>query len=1784
MDVKKLTAGSGYDYLTRQVAAMDSTEKGHLSLASYYSAKGETPGVWVGRGLGGIEGLDAGDPVTAEQMKALFGAGYHPLALQRQAALPPDAEAKDFANAISLGQPYRVYTSDVSPFRLEVARRFADYNTSTGASPTAAVPREERGRIRTEVAREFFLAEYRREPQDARELAGLVARLSRPQTTAVAGFDLTFSPVKSVSGLWALADPSTAAVIERAHQKAMSDALRYIEDHALYTRLGRNGVRQVDVKGLVGAAFTHRDSRASDPDLHTHVAVANKVETLDGRWRSIDGRILFKATVAASETYNTALERYLATDLGLVFSARPAPEGKRPVREVVGVDQRLLDRWSTRRKSIQIKASELAEDFQRVHGRTPTPVEMTNLADQAWKDTRQAKHAPRALADQRAAWRHQAEAVLGGAQAVDAMVGSALHPRATRAPMPNHDWYRNTARQIIATVEGERAVWQYWHVHAEAKRRLRTTGLRPDQLEGAADWLTTTALELHAVAIEPRDNGVEEPDELRRTDGTSVYSVAGSKLYTSRRIVEAEQRIVAAAGRSGGRRVPIEAVDVALLESVANGLTLNAGQAAMVRAMATSGARVQLGIAPAGSGKTTAMATLARAWRESGGTVVGLSPAAAAAAQLRSQIETHTDTLAKLVWSIEHHDLPKWASSIGPKTLVIIDEAGTADTLSLDVAIDFILRRGGSVRLIGDDQQLGAISAGGVLRDITAQHGAVHLNELLRFADPAEGNASLALREGRPEALGFYLDNGRVHIGDLDGLTRAVFDSWKADRAEGKDAIMLAPTRDLVAQLNEKARAHRLDGQRPGREVTLADGNRASAGDTIITRLNQRRLRVSRTDWVKNGDRWTVLKVAANGRLTVQHNAHRRIVTLPADYVAESTELGYATTVHGAQGVTADAMHGLATGSESRQQLYTMITRGRTANHMYLVNVGDGDPHSLVDPDTVIPPTPTDLLTRILTRDDAPVSATTSVAMQDDPAVRLGEATARYADAMLVAIEQTAEPDVIARLNAIADTGLSSLTFAPAWPTLRTHLLLLNATGVDPLLALNEALAQGSLKDAHDPAAVLDWRLDATRRAPAGPLPWLPGIPERLATDPKWCEYLTERARLVTTLAGEVRQQAVEATRTPGWVGDGPRPAASLLGDVAVWRAAMAVPDTDLRPTGEPQFAAAAAHHQHRLDRQLATDRNPALAEWAPLLATISPAIVNDRYQATLARQLARLTNAGINAVGLLASAAAEGVLPDDHAAAALWWRINRHLEPAVATTMVDSTPAPWTDDFTRAVDAVRADQLRASTWWPALVTALDHATARGWVLSDLLTPITAEDVEECPALVWRTTMLTNPVHDDPVDHLWTADSEEQVIDHAEVSEDAVEVVDDAWAILQIEAMTRSHRSEPELSQAEINDLLSRRDAWHEAGTTPERLAHINELATQFYEARFADSWAHDYLVDRLHTDIAGDPGYRPGYAPASWTSLVGHLRRHGITDHEMILAGVAKQASTGNLIDRFRNRVVFPIAHDGQILGFVARRHPHADETAGPKYLNTPETPLFHKGAQLYGHAPSLLRGGRPVVVEGPMDAIAVTLATRGEYVGVAALGTALTREQARELRRYTDRPIVATDSDRAGQAASVRDYWILTDLGHDPLHANLSEGSDPADLIAEERREDLPAALRAAIPLSRVMLERAISEYTAPGNIDDAIRIIAASNPSRWSSETDEFAEATGRPVAVLHKALAAHLGLESANAQTTGNPNLPLARTALLHNPDPAVHNGVEHSQGATGPGRQEAPPIY
>jgi conjugative relaxase-like TrwC/TraI family protein len=1353
MSIHKLTAGSGYDYLTRQVAAFDATEKGHVGLASYYTERGESPGAWIGSGIAGIDRLNVRDAVTAEQMRALFGAGMHPLANQRLEQLgTADLTAANVQAATRLGAPFKVYAGDVSPFRVEVAKRIATRNRAVGRLGGDPISAALRARVRTEVAREFFRNDYGRDPIDAREIAATIAKQSRPRTQTVAGYDLTFSPVKSVSTLWATADRHLAAQIERAHQAAVRDALSFIEGHALFTRQGRNGVRQVNVRGLVAAAFTHRDSRAGDPDLHTHVAVANKVQTLDGRWLSIDGRVLFKATVAASETYNTALEHHLRDRLGVLFAERGDTDPRlRPIREIVGVDPALNRRWSARRASIESRRGELATQFQRDHGRPPTPVEMLHLAQQATLETRDAKHEPRTLTEQRTTWHNEAAQVLGGPQAVHAMVQAALHPSNTTSPTIDAAWVAAVADRMLAAMEEHRSTWQIWHVRAEAQRQIRAANITTDKVEQLVD-LVAEVLNTKSIPLTPPDDGIVEPVALRRADGSSVYTVAGSELFTSARILQAERRLAAAAGGTDGRTIGAVTVDLALLESAANGMALDTGQEGLVRSMASSGARLQLAIAPAGAGKTTALQTLTHAWLEGGGQVLGLAPSAAAAAQLRDHTGVTTDTLAKLTWSLQHlnepaGELPDWAHSIGPLTLVLIDEAGMADTLSLDTAVQFIISRGGSVRLIGDDQQLAAIGAGGVLRDIQASHGAVRLTELHRFHDPAEAAASLALRHGRPESLGFYFDRQRIHVGDLALLTETLFDAWRADRSHGLDSVMLAPTRDLVAELNQRARAHRLaSAPTPGPEVALADGNRASAGELIITRHNDRRLRTSATDWVKNGDRWIVLTAHQDGGLRVQHSGSGRTIDLPASYVRDSVELGYATTVHTAQGITADTMHGLITGQESRQQLYAMCTRGCLSNHVYLQLVGDGDPHTLIRPDTMRPSTATELLEHILARDDTPKSASTLMREQQTPAVRLGESVERYIDALDLAAEMVVGSSAAQALQASANQLVPGLVDEPAWPTLRAHLLLLAMDGADPLECLRAAYDARELTSADDRAAVLDWRLDDTSQFSSrdSPLPWLPPIPTRLLDHEQWGPYLTARAQLVIDLVGQVRAQASN-DQHPSWAEPHRPVPLHLAAEIRVWRAAMRIDTTDRRPTGPAQMGKSERVWQNRLDQALATS-HAAMQEWAPVITQLAPAAARDGYIPVLAQRLATLSKAGVDADRQLRLAIAEGVLPDDHAAAALWWRINRFLPPGLGTEVDQTRPGT-------TPPGVEHDSRHER--WVALSTELDPRllTQRDWPVLANIMQIAHDQGHDVPAVA-RQLVAESPLNELPAQDL----------------------------------------------------------------------------------------------------------------------------------------------------------------------------------------------------------------------------------------------------------------------------------------------------------------------------------------------------------------------------------------------------------------------------------------------
>lgn len=437
---------------------------------------------------------------------------------------------------------------------------------------------------------------------------------------------------------------------------------------------------------MIAAAFTHRDSRAGDPNLHTHVAISNKVSTTlpDGttKWLALDGAALYRNNVPASEVYNTALEAQLRERIGVDFAERPSEDrSKRPVREIVGLDTRLAERWSSRNAAIVVRTAKLAREFQAEHHREPTAIEAIRLAQRATLETRQAKHEPRSHAEQRGGWRAEAIDVLGSPKALSKMVAEVTGKKRTRASVDIDDprWIDYTAAEVVEVVSRARSRYQRHNIRAEAIRQVRTANPPADRITDLVDAITDRACSTdHAVTLgdETGDDVAADlaPNVMRRRDGADVHTRHEATLFTTTAVLDAEARIVALAQRNDGVALPDKHVEMALLESAANGRELNAGQRSLVRAMATSGAKLQLALAPAGTGKTTAMTALTRSWQNAGGHVVGFAPTAAAAAVLRQDILTTTDTLAKFVditKRLRNGDpvsVPEWYSAIGEDT------------------------------------------------------------------------------------------------------------------------------------------------------------------------------------------------------------------------------------------------------------------------------------------------------------------------------------------------------------------------------------------------------------------------------------------------------------------------------------------------------------------------------------------------------------------------------------------------------------------------------------------------------------------------------------------------------------------------------------------------------------------------------------------------------------------------------------------------------------------------------------------------------------------------------------------------------------------------------------------------------------------------------------------------------------------------------------------------------------------------------------------------------------
>ncbi|WP_444876255.1 MobF family relaxase [Agromyces albus] len=1083
--MRVMSAGDGFRYLLRTVAAGDGERSMSTSLTRYYSAKGTPPGRWMGSGLPSIgAGIIAeGDEVAESQLQLLIGMGRDPVTGQ------------------PLGRAYPAY-----------------------------------------------------EPG---------ARRRR----AVAGYDFTFSIPKSASVLWGIADATTQERIVRAHHAAVAKALAFLEREVAATRTGatsRDGaVAQVDVTGVIATAFDHFDSRAGDPHLHTHVVISNKVQTvLDGKWRSLDGRPMHAAVVALSELHEALFADALSRELGVQWEQRERGRDRHPAWAIASVPESLVREFSTRSRHIDAETDRLIDAFVQARGRRPNPATIMKLRAQATLATRPAKEV-RSLADLTVEWRDRAAKVLGtdaSSWAYTATVKPAQ--RALRADDVPLVEIAALGASVLAAVSEKRATWRHWNLAAEAARQTMRYRFALASDREAVVGLVVDAAEGASLQITPPEL-TSSPAAFRREDGTSVFRPKHSTVFTSTELLDAESRLLERAADKSGPRLAPTALREVTRKRLPGGGALADDQREALERIVGSGRVVDVLVGPAGAGKTTAMNALRRAWVQvhGGASVIGLAPSAAAAHVLAEDLGIATENLAKW-W----HDHQAHGETLRPGQLVIVDEASLAGTLPLDRVATLAAQAGAKVLLVGDPAQLQSVDAGGAFALLVHdRRDAPELVDVHRFVNEWEKAASLGLRRGDPESVDRYLAHGRVREGDTDAMAEAAYLAWRADARAGRATVLISDSNDAVATLNQRARTELiLDGRIDAlREVDLHDGTRAAIGDTIITRRNDRQLRAGRR-WVRNGDRWTVCAVHRNGSLEVRRPEQRwgSTVVLPAEYVRQHVELGYAVTSYRAQGITTDTAHVVAAPGMTRENFYVAMTRGREANTAYVAldrpDVAHVGPRPGDDGET----TARSILFGVLQHVGAELSAHEMLTAEQEAWGSLAQLAAEYET--IAAAAQHDRWVAAVRASGLtpgqADAAIESDAFGPLTAELRraeSHQF-----EVDRLLA--SVVRLRGFEDAADVAAVLRARLAAAvalgtgAQATAGRARRRPRliaglIPQAIGPmDAEMRRALHERAELIESRARVVLDRSLVAgeawTRT---LGRSPRADAPVA---AAWR------------------------------------------------------------------------------------------------------------------------------------------------------------------------------------------------------------------------------------------------------------------------------------------------------------------------------------------------------------------------------------------------------------------------------------------------------------------------------------------------------------------------------------------------------------------------------------------------------------------------------------------------------
>ncbi|MGD9526229.1 MAG: MobF family relaxase [Dehalococcoidia bacterium] len=988
MSVHRMSAAGGFRYLLRHTASAD-VDRGQLPLVDYYAASGNPPGRWLGTGLAGLadgQGVPVGTQVSEAAMTAVFGNAIDPVTGAALGRPFPTRTGTDGVRRPSGVAGYDLTFTPVKSVSLLWALGDPGTRAAVEAAHRAAV-------TQTLAILEARVAATRIGPGGATRVPvrGVVAAAFDHPDTRHGDPNLhthvvVANRVQAADGVWRTLDgqqlfAAGVALSETYDALVADEVARRLRVGFGWRDRGARRTPAFEVDGIDDELLALFSSRSRDITSHLHDLVTD-FHSAHGRGPTRVETIRLRQTATlATRPPKTA---HAWSDLLTSWGQRARAATGREPRDLLAA---ALDGSYAR----PLRARDIGHESRRdLAALAVVGVAERRSTWNAWnleaEIARLTKHLRMASPSDRVAL-HAAvlavaveqcvpldgvdpaavvrDAATAGRAAVTAVTGTVI----TESPTVTSPTVAVTA-SVTSTVTDENG-------HARTGTMAVTTVESADtDRAGLVDGWSSMSRRYTSPAIlaaETRLLDAATTGVGPALDPAHVDSIVAALTVDADSPLDDEF----------DRRV-----------RVAGLARLSPDQADAVAQVCTGGRAVQVLVGPAGTGKTTTLKVIARIWGRDPGDVVdgpaviGLAPSATAAARLSEALRIPCETTAKWLhettgpagqeraalladpasggsapldhkerrtrataWRRLNADADRWR--LHPGQLLIVDEASLAGTLDLDLLVTQARSAGAGVLLVGDQHQLSAVQAGGAFGLLARRTRTAELRGLWRFQHRWEAETTRLLRHGDPDALDTYTAHGRVHDGDHDTVLQAALTAWRADTDAGLESLLIAADTDTVRELNARIRLDNITtGRATATGVELRDGTTAGVGDRITTRRNDRAQRLPDGGHVRNGETFTVTAVHTDGSLDARparaggsgqdHGGNAAMgagswsVRLPAEYVAEHVELGYAITAHRAQSTTVDTAHVITGPGMTREHLYVAMTRGRDANHAYV--------------------------------------------------------------------------------------------------------------------------------------------------------------------------------------------------------------------------------------------------------------------------------------------------------------------------------------------------------------------------------------------------------------------------------------------------------------------------------------------------------------------------------------------------------------------------------------------------------------------------------------------------------------------------------------------------------------------------------------------------------------------------------------------------------------------------------------------------------------------------------